>query len=199
MWCSPRNMPSNSRTVNCRAGCTSRAQPGAPYEPAPETPVGRDASVPRSAIRTGDQPRPQADPLCASRSGGKLGVLSRGSKLPESECGRAAANSERGAREWNSYGGSVSNQKRPGSSLARALLSGADGAALYGVAASLVEHHHQGVSMADKSKAGPSHEKGTGSAPDLSGNDDRSRRFDPNRPEKTAADKNEAEQAKRRP
>jgi hypothetical protein len=50
--------------------------------------------------------------------------------------------------------------------------------------------------MADQSKPGPGHEKGTGSAPELSGNDDRARRFDPNRPEKAAADKNEAGQKK---
>lgn len=51
--------------------------------------------------------------------------------------------------------------------------------------------------MTDTSKTGPRHEKGTGSSKDRSGNDDRSLRYDPTRPEKAAADKNESEQAKR--
>jgi hypothetical protein len=51
------------------------------------------------------------------------------------------------------------------------------------------------VSLTNASKAGPRHEKGTGRSEDRSGNDDRSLRYDPTRPEKAAADKNEAELA----
>jgi hypothetical protein len=46
-------------------------------------------------------------------------------------------------------------------------------------------------------RSGPSHERGSGSAPDRSANDDRSDRYNPTSPSKDAADANEAEQAER--
>jgi hypothetical protein len=45
-------------------------------------------------------------------------------------------------------------------------------------------------------KSGPSHEKGSGSTPQRSANDDRSDRYNSTSPAKDAADANEAEQAK---
>jgi hypothetical protein len=56
--------------------------------------------------------------------------------------------------------------------------------------------------MANGTKGGgggssPRQDKGSGSAPDRSANDDRADRYNPTSPDKGAADANEAEQAKR--